>query len=267
MKVKLLVVAQVFLVFSFFSVFGDDEVKGSKKIVIEESVATFEPPYTYEYSLGPNQTPYTLTKGMFKIDFLMYSQGSILLKMYVGLWDFFTIGLLEDIQGVIGNSDVSLSIPLASLKLNILNEINGFSLSLVFDNISYGTSGKAFNPDYYSKILYGIHIPMAIRYRSLFDSYSDFVFGVKFPLLPVGDAQFINTSLFASTYVKFSDVLNISFGIDNFFFSPERMTNSSIFADIKFSPTRSLGISLIFNYSFLPFFERMLKIEYIGNLF
>ncbi|MEN2998589.1 MAG: hypothetical protein ABDH28_06105 [Brevinematia bacterium] len=258
----------VLIIFSFIlcPAFGD-EVVGSRKIVIEESVTTFSPVYTYEFLLGPNQTPYTLSRGMFMIDFLVYSQGSLTTKLYVGLWDFLTIGISEDMQGVIGNSEVFLGIPLVTLKLNILNELNGFSLSVAIDNYSCGTSGKAFSPDYYSKVLYGIHIPMAVRYKSLFNSYSDIVFGVKFPLLPVGDVSFKNTSLFLSSYLKVSDMLTISFGIDNLFLSAERLTNSSVFAQIKLSPTRALGVSLLLNNSFLPYFERMVRIEYLGNLF
>lgn len=256
------------LVVLIFSALGSgQEVRGSGKVVIEESVVTFTPPYTYEYTLGPNQTPYTLSKGMFLIDLVMYSQGSITFKMHIGLWDFLTVGFFEDVQGVIGNSDISLSIPLVSLKLNIIGEMGGFSLSVAFDNFSYGTSGKAFAPDYYSKVLYGIHIPMAVRYKSLFSTYSDLVFGVKFPLLPIKDVSFVNTSLFLSTYLKLSDIFTVSFGVDNLFVSAERLTNSSLFLETKFSPTRSLSVSLILNYSFLPYFERMVKIEHIGSLF
>ncbi len=243
------------------------EIKGSKKIVIEESVVTFNPPYTYEYFLGPNLTPYTMTKGMFSINFVVYSKGSLLSKVYVGLWDFFTLGIVEDIQGIVGSSDVSFSIPIAALKINIINELNGFSLSVGFDSFSYGTSGIAFNPDYYTKSLYGLHIPMAVRYKSFFGVYSDFVFGIKIPLLPIGDASFVNTSLFSSTYVKFSDFFMVSFGIDNLFVSSERVTNSSIFAELKFSPVRSFSVSMVLNYSFLPLFERMVKVEYIASLF
>ncbi|MFN4245923.1 MAG: hypothetical protein ACK4F9_07265 [Brevinematia bacterium] len=257
----------VFLVLLSFAFSLAQEVVGSKKIVIEESVVSFVPPYTYEYCLGPNLSPYTMTKGMFNINFVMYSEGGVLSKIYVGLWDFFTLGVIEDIQGIVGNSSVSFSIPIAAIKLNILNEVNGFSLSIAFDQFSYGISGTAFNPDYYTKSLYGIHIPMSIRYKSFFNYYSDFVFGVKFPLLPVGDVSFANTSVFSSTYVKFSEFFMVSFGIDNLFISSERITNSSIFAEAKFSPVRSFSVSMILNYSFVPLFERMVKVEYVGSLF
>lgn len=260
-----LILINLFILSGFFSL--AEEVRGSKKIVIEESVVSFKPTYTYEYSIGPNQTPYTLSRGMFKIDFIVYSQGSVLLKLHVGLWEFLTVGIVEDIQGIIGNSPITMNIPLASMKLNIINEMNSFSLSVAIDSFSYGLTGKAFSPDYYSKTLYGIHLPMSIRYKSIFNSYSDLVFGAKFPILPVGDVNVINTALFLSTYVKFSEVFAISFGVDNLFLSSERVTNSSIFSEFKFSPTRSLGLSLILNYSFLPSFERIIKIEYIGNLF
>ncbi|MCX8029303.1 MAG: hypothetical protein N2712_04825 [Brevinematales bacterium] len=246
---------------------NSQEVKGNKKIIIEESVVSVKTPYTYDYTLGPNQAPYTLSKGMFCLDFVMYSQGSVSTKLYVGIWDFFTIGIFEDIQGVIGSSDVSFSIPLALLKINIINEINDFSLSLAVDVFSYGISTRAFSSDYYSRNLYGLHVPASFRYKSFFDNYSDIVFGLKFPLLPVGDVSLINTSLFLSTYIKFSEVLTVSFGIDNLFVSAERVTNSSIFSEIKFSPIRSLGISLIMNYSFIPSFERMIRIQYLDTLF
>lgn len=252
-------------VFVLVSLYGYTQEVRNKKIVIEESVISYTPPYTYEYTIGPNQTPYSLTKGMFKFDFVVYSQGSISTKIYVGLWDFFTIGLTEDIYGLIGSSTVSFSIPMASLKLNIINEYNGFSLSVVFDSFSYGISGYAFSPDYYSRVLYGIHIPMAFRYLSLFGRYSDLVFGIKFPLLPVGDVAIQNVSLFSSTYLRFSEYVMVSFGIDNLFISAERITNSSIFSEIKFSPVRSFSVSLILNYSFLPSFERMIKMEYVNS--
>ncbi|MGC8767282.1 MAG: hypothetical protein ACP5QP_06280 [Brevinematia bacterium] len=242
------------------------EISGSKKIVIEESVVKYEPIYTYEDSIGPNISPYCLTKGSYKLRFLIYSEGSILSKLVVGLWDIFSFGIIEDIEGIIGNNKVILSIPLVNLKLNLINEWNGFSISLAIDNYSLGNSGKAFNPDYYSRNLYGLHIPMAIRYKSIFN-YSDLVFGLKIPLLPINDVDIINSSLYVSTYLKPSEYITISGGIDNLFPTPQRITNSSIFGEVRFSPTRSLSISILLNYSFLPSFERTIKIEYIDNIF
>lgn len=264
MKFKLFGPLVLILLFNFYS--HSQEVSGSKKIVIEESVVKYEPTYTYEDIVGPNISPYSLTKGNYKLSFLMYSRGSILLKLNIGLWDFLSFGITEDVEGLVGNSQIFFSVPLVNLKVNLVNEWNNFSFSIALDNYSLGTSGKAFNPDYYSKNLYGIHVPMAIRYRSIFN-YSDFVFGLKIPLLPVSDVSLVNFSVYASTYLKFSDYFTLSFGIDNLFPSSERITNSSIFGEVKFSPVRSLSISILLNYSFLPSFERMLKIEYIDDLF
>jgi len=261
---KILILLFVIFLGCFQNVYAGDTDKS--KIVVEESVVDITPPYTYEYYSGTTITPYTVSKGMYNLDFVIYSGGSLLTKVYIGLWDFLTLGLLEDLQGIVGSGSVSATIPLATLKVKLVDEYKGVSLALALDNFSYGESSRAFTPDYYAKILYGLIIPLSIKYKSLFN-YSDLVVGYRFPFIPFADASVLNSSFFASTDIQFSQFLKVFLGIDNIIPLEDKISNTFVFAEIKFSPVRSLGISLVFTYSFRPSFERMLKIEYIDQLF
>ena len=260
-----LLLITIFVASSLFSYHSYAQY-GNSKIVVEESVLDIRPPYTYEYYFGTTITPYTVSRGMYNLNFIIYSGGSLLTKVYVGLWDFLTLGLLEDIQGIVGSGEVSATIPLATLKIRVLDEYKGMSLAIVFDNFSYGENSRAFNPDYYSKILYGVIIPFSIKYRSIFN-YSYIVIGYRFPFVPFADASVLNSSFFISTDLQFSQFLKLFFGVDNIIPLADKITNSFVFAEVKFLPVRSLGISLVFTYSFKPSFERMLKLEYIDRLF
>ena len=41
------------------------------EIVVEESVLDIRPPYTYEYYFGTTITPYTVSKGMYNLSFVI----------------------------------------------------------------------------------------------------------------------------------------------------------------------------------------------------
>ncbi len=253
----------IFIIAIYPNVYSDTTVISSDEIVIEK-VASVKIPYTYNYYFGTTVTPYTISKGMYSINFVIYGSGNIGTKLHVGLWEFFTLGITEDVYGIIGSGSVSANIPMVSIKFSILENYNRFSLALALDDISIGTGAMSSNPDYF-KNMYGLHIPFAIRYTSIF-SESDLVFGIKFPFLPWADANTSNLYFYLSSNLDFSEYLKLYFGFDKISFSQEKINYSVLFTEIKFSPVRSFSVSILLLYHFIPMFERMLKIEYISSL-
>ena len=262
MKRVLAITFSILLPMSAFADFmiEEEDVNSTVNEVLGEREYTFS-----EY--GDLPTPYTLGKGNFTVEFAMYGGGGVYFKASVGLSDFFSIGVSDNIDGLIGSGEVSWNVPGAFLKLKMFDDLlnTGLLGAIGFDSFAYGKYGIYEKAKRGYQTIYGVFLTFDKPYVAG-SSEGDFVFGYRYPVLPTEYSSPQNSSMFFSISLIMAKHLYTAIGLENLVFDVKRTKESVLFLDISPRISKEFGLSVLFQYSFqdrIP--TRILKFEYTSS--
>lgn len=235
-----------FLVLICIGAYGDSEI-----IIEEESyTSTKNLPekgiYEEPIDITGIATPFTLRRAEYFTRFIMYGGGGVFLKIGVGIFDILSIGVTEDIDGLIGYGPIRLFIPGGFIKLRLLNHYKGFSLAIGFDAFSFGSISKT-DLSKGNINIYGLYISTGYDYWMI-NSPSTLVIGLRYPILPIDISQLTNISGYIGSWWRISKFLQLNYGIERIYFDIQRLDESVIFGELVFIPISTFSVSVIFQY-------------------
>jgi hypothetical protein len=161
------------------------------EFVIDEPYSGLESTSTSEETSGDGRipaigsipTPESFGRGEFAAQFNFYDGGGFQARFLVGIFDIFSLGVSENIDGLIGSSNVRLGIPGAYLKLSLFPQTEGFNAALGLDNFAFGRHGTYVSTNGDASTVYGVYASFGKSY-TVFRTKNMFAFGLRFPLLP-----------------------------------------------------------------------------------
>ncbi len=210
--------------------------------------------------IGSVQTPATYSKGEFYGELGMYENGGINTRFVVGIFDIFEIGFTENFDALIGSGDIVVHIPGAYMKLNILNNFRTFYWSIGFDNTAYGKNGTYFF-DNKSATMYCIFTTMGWSY-SLFGGNDFFVFGLRYPLLPIEAQNPTNSSLFCGLSISAQKYFTFGLTLENLYLSFDRPNYILPSMILSLKPVSEFTFNVVFQYEFYS--QRVNRILTVG---
>ena len=238
--------------------------------------------FVYAYlplNLVDTPTVETLPKGSYSIYLSSYEKGGIKLKVIVGLSDLFQLGISEDIGGLIGDDKVSLNIPGALIKFNILRSEEGkksLGWSVGYDYFIEGEYGKT-NVKVKDaegrnvlrrEIIYGLYSVWNLPFH-LIGPGQNFSFGCRYPLLPWNmKKNFNNLTFFAGLDIPFNREFRVVCEIEEISLNFTDFSRVMLNAGFRYVAGDLLGVS--FNFRYIPDqnkLSRLIVIEYQNFLF
>jgi len=232
-----------------------------------------------QMNLVDTPTAENLLKGYYSLYFSAYEGGGIKVKVSLGLADWVTLGISEDISGVIGDGKVRFALPpgvMAKFSLFQLERDN-FGLTLGYDFFTEGEYGKIRNVKWNGSsfetnlyVVYGIYAAAAIPVK-LFKTRQLINAGIRYPLmpqvLPLKTATFSDLTLFAGLSLPFTKEFTFVTEIENFSFDFRRIEDTMLNMGFKYIAGDVLNVSLNFRYRFDGRLSRIINIEYQNILF
>jgi len=214
------------------------------------------------HSIGSVPSPYGLPRGCFDFGFTFYDSGGVNARFIVGIMDMITIGISENLDGLIGQGKVNVNIPGAYVKLNIIRDLNNFNWALGFDNFAYGKGGSYLSTNEIPSTIYGFYNVVGWGYSAL-GGNDVFTLGFRIPLLPAEVRNFTNTSLILGATMAIPKYITFAFTIENIYIDFTRSDSilPSFMAILSLSPP--FKISLILQYDFtISQLNRILSLSY-----
>jgi hypothetical protein len=248
-----LYITMLLLILSSASIFADD-------FIIDEPVgraggqSTVSLPVSrrsYDYaipSIGSAQTADNLRRGDFITEFIMYDNGGFGARLMVGIFDMLSIGVFENIDGLIGSDDIHLNIPGAIIKFSVFEPSRPFNLAIGFDSFAYGQGGSFVTDGGNPATIYGVYAAGSYVYE-VFRAKNIVSFGLRFPLLPSDFRNIANTSFYAGATLG-TKFINAGFTVENMYLDfsrPEEILPSLV---LNFTPIPSFSIGLSLQYLF-----------------
>jgi len=211
-------------------------------------------------------TAFTLGRGVYQIQAMVYGGGGVELKASVGLIKNLYLGVSFDVQHLIGFETPQVNIPGVVLKFKITDGWKNFPLAISFgyDSFYYGSEGlledRAVNE--YNKMIYGPYFVLTHTFF-LFHSEQYLSFGVRLPVQP----YFIpnDTSYFLSLDIPLGNSFRIKGEIERVFWNFSRSTKWMFNFGIRYTYNDQLGIELGFMWQFDQPIDRVLRVVYIDS--
>ncbi|MDD5065747.1 MAG: hypothetical protein PHF84_01745 [bacterium] len=195
-------------------------------------------------------TAFTILRGYYDIGFVTYPGGGIQTKISIGLTDRIMLGIIEDIDGAIGNDRAKWSIPGVLAKINIVYpDPESMGLALGYDVLSSGLYSKAYNNELTDDLVYGFYM-VASKSVMLFKGDQYLHFGVRFPILPnEARVKGKNISFYTGLNVIINPELMLIGEIENIYLNASRGKEVLYNLGLKYSFSESLSIGAIFQYT------------------
>jgi hypothetical protein len=230
-------------------------------------------------NLVDTPTAENMLKGYYNVYFSAYEGGGIKVKVSLGLADWVTLGISEDVAGAIGDGKVKFALPpgvMAKFSLFQLERDN-FGLALGYDYFTEGEYGKVVHVKRNSAetntntyVVYGIYATAAIPIR-LFNARHLINLGMRYPLMPqvfpIGNATFSDLTLFAGLSLPFSKEFVFVAELENFSLDLRRAENTMVNLGFKYIAGDVLNVSFNLRYRFTGDLSRIINIEYQNILF
>ena len=199
----------------------------------------------------------TLLRGYYDIYLSAYEAGGIKTKVAIGLADRITLGISEDVGGVIGDGNVTWTIPGVMAKLNIFNYTEKkIGLAIGYNNFYGGEYGKTTitetnsetNISSHKEIIYGLYAVATLPIQ--FFGQQIFSFGARYPLLPIKMSKTASDlNLFANFSFAFNPELKLNMEIENIDLSSLDRNRPILNAGFVYVAGDVLSVSLNFRYS------------------
>lgn len=187
---------------------------------------------TFKNTVYETPLAISLEKGEYTVDTYFYNNGGILNKVAVGLNTFINLGIIEYMDGLIGNSKIKFSYPNVSAKIRFTDKpYDSYNFAIGYDAFYKG----GFSPSH--KKIHGVYFVYTQGFL-LLDSPQFFSTGVRQPLL----YEIIQPDIFFSLYLNLSKFFNLSIEIDNIHLGKQYNYYFILNNSFIFKPVEELGI-------------------------
>ncbi len=199
-------------------------------------------------------TATTILRGYYDIDFLAYGRGGIMTRISIGLTDRIMLGIIEDVDGAIGNHRPDWNIPGVLIKLNLIYpEPDSLGLAIGYDSLLAGEYGKVYNNQLSDDLVYGFYIACS-KPVILFKGEQFWHFGLRFPILPpAAREKGKNISLYTGLNIIINTELMIAGEIENIYINSGRNRGSEIIYNLglryNFSEFLNIAVNLQYTQS------------------
>ncbi len=210
--------------------------------------------------IGAIQTPETFSKGELFGEIVMYEEGGINTRFVVGIFDIFEIGFTENFDALIGSGNPVVNIPGAYMKLTILRNFKSIYWAIGFDSFAYGKNGKYISDDR-SSTVYGIFTTLGWPY-SFFGGSDFFIFGLRYPLLPVEAQNPTNSSIYFGLSFSAIDYFSLGLTLENIYLSFDRSERILPSMIVTLKPVKEFSFSFVLQYEFYS--QRINRILTVG---
>jgi len=200
----------------------------------------------------------TLLRGHYQAYTAFYENGGVLFECAVGLFDYINLGVIADVNNVIGYNTVRPHIPGVSAKIRILKYNPGWSIG--YGNFYIGSYGREDPRPIYGAFT-SLTIPLFIS-----DSEKKLLFSLRMPVQP--DTRPRDTTLNAGVYFPITDIFELNFEVANFYFYGDVFSRIYWNWGGKMVVADVLGIELNFKYNAgSNQIARIISIEYTSSFF
>lgn len=212
-------------------------------------------------SIGSIPTPESYSRGEYLVECNFYDGGGFQTRFMVGIFDAFSFGISENIDGLIGTDGVRFNIPGAYVKFTLFPKTDGFNAAFGLDNFAYGRAGSYVSTNGVSSSLYGAYLSLGRPY-TVFGAKNIFAFGLRFPLLPVETMALSNTSLYVGATLG-TRVFSFAFTIENLYLSFTRSEDILPSFIFSLTPFEGLSVRVVGQYQFdTQTLNRILSLSY-----
>jgi len=160
-----------------------------------------------------NQTPWCYSRGEFNISFTAYNNGGINLGAGVGVNDRISLGIIEFVDGLIGDGKNKWYIPGVEGKVSILNlPPEKINTSISYNPLYYGSFSE------YTNKSYGITASVGKGFYIASSRPHALAMGLNLPILPDYARHIRELSLYGSMIVSFGQYFKIGTEMGNIHF-------------------------------------------------
>lgn len=174
-------------------------------------------------------------KGSYRVEFTFYSGNGIYTRATLGINPFLSMGIMEYIDGFIGNDRIQFHVPGVQAKLSFLdNPLEGYNFAIGYDALNTGSFSQ------HEEKLYAAYGVLTKGWFLVAPSPHLFNLGFKWPIFKKSNYPIPFTSLL----FNLGPILSYGIELDSFGFSendPYSFLNSHI---IKLSIGESVNVSL-----------------------
>jgi TolB-like protein len=220
-------------------------------------------------SIGSVQLPRTIPDGAIASRVVVYD-GGMDAGTSIGFFGSLSIGVSENLDGLLGNRDINPYIPSLSIKFNLINDINSFNLAVGYDEFAYGNKAVFTNTVLSNGSVPGLPLTIQGFYLvtgwsfSLFGEADEWGVGVRFPVLPVEAIGLANTSLFAGAAVGMTRYFVLGVGVENIYIGEPENDITGTF-QFSFIPINDIDITIavqVLPFAATPTINRILSFGY-----
>jgi hypothetical protein len=227
------------------------KVKILKKLIKISLITIFILPlYSETINLIDIPTAWTILRGYYDVNVIIYGGGGLSAKISIGLTDRLMLGISEDIGGAIGSQKADWNIPGVLAKLNLIYPSDdSLGIAIGYDSFLNGEYGKCYNNKITEDIVYGIYLAFT-KPVSLFRGSQFWHFGVRFPLLPFeARKNGKNISLYTGLNIIINREIMIMGEVENIYLNGNRNKEILYNCGIKYNFSEALSVRLNFQYT------------------
>ncbi|KPJ89122.1 MAG: hypothetical protein AMS17_03215 [Spirochaetes bacterium DG_61] len=211
----------------------------------------------YDHNLIDTPKAYTSYKGDLRFDFSMYDRGGVLTSAVLAITDYAFLGVYFDIGKMIGSEQVHINQP--GVIVRFLISDGSTLLPPIAVGYSYFMKGDVNKIN--GILVNGFYIVASQGYF-LFGNEQSFIYGLRYPIVPLDYAKPENMTFFLGTDIATGPVFSIKGEIENIHFTQERWPETFYNFAFDFNILDVIAIALEFKYS--PSIDRMIRLLRIG---
>ncbi len=209
-------------------------------------------------------TAYSLMRGFYYVNMNAYGGGGINTRIAIGLTDRLTLGLSEDVEGLVGQHHMRWYVPGVLARITFLSPDEypiGFALG--YDSFYFGELAKkahtrpmvrytedgTASTNVQEELIYGIYFACTHPFI-LLQGMSKLNWGLRIPLVPYearGKGE--NISTYISMIVPFAADFRLYGEIESIYFNAARAGEILYNAGFRYNITQELGLSFKLHYS------------------
>ncbi len=235
-RIKISVVAAVFLFVSFIALSGENDFN------------VIDTPKTY-----------MSYRGDMHFDFTMYDGGGVLGSATLSISDFIFLGIYFDVGNLIGSNELEWNQP-GVLARFLISDGSG-TVPPIAVGYSYFMKGGVSKVN--GTLVNGIYAVSTQTYF-LFGNQQQLYYGMRYPIVPLSYSKVKNLSLFVATDLILSPQFSVKGEIENIFFDKDRW--DEIYYNIAFSMNIVDLITLSLEIKYSPSIDRFVRLLSIGYI-
>jgi len=202
---------------------------------------------------------YTSYRGDMHFGFTMYDGGGVIGNAVLSISDFAFLGVYFDIGNIIGSEALEWNQP--GVVARFLVSDGAGVIPRIAVGYSYFMKGRINKIN--GVLVNGLYIVASQQYF-LFGNQQTFLYGLRYPIVPLSYSKLENTTLFVGTDLILSPQFSIKGEIENFYLNQKRW--NEIYYNFAFNVNIVDMISLSLEFKYSPSIDRFIRLLSIGYI-